>query len=213
MKKEKILRSKMPVIFKKAVILFQILSLNILISQELEVEGDLRILGELVFSDETQISTAPPIIPAGILIPFAGTTAPDGWLLCDGSEISRDLYSNLFAVINTDFGEGDGSTTFNLPDLRGRMALGLNNMGGINSGRVNNQMANQLGGADGEENHQLDIDEMPSRNSYMSHEPGTFSGATGGTPMVRSVNSGTVGNDQAHNNMPPYIALNYIIKF
>ena len=206
------------VIFKRTVILFQLLSLNILISQELEVEGDLRILGELVFSDETQISTAPPIIPSGILIPFAGTTVPDGWLLCDGSDISRVLYSNLFAVINTDFGEGDGSTTFNLPDLRGRMPLGLDNMGGINSGRVNNQMANQLGGADGEENHQLDIDEMPSHNhdyegaKSMNGSPHRTS-MMGGNGNNHSNTTNSRGGDQPHNNMPPYIALNYIIKF
>ena len=60
------MKAKTLVIFKRTVILFQLLSLNILISQELEVEGDLRILGELVFSDETQISTAPPIIDSGI---------------------------------------------------------------------------------------------------------------------------------------------------
>lgn len=63
--------------------------------------------------------------PAGIVIPFAGSTPPQGYLLCDGSAVSRDTYSALFAVIGTVYGAGDGSTTFNVPDLSGRVVLGV----------------------------------------------------------------------------------------
>lgn len=67
--------------------------------------------------------------PTGVLQDFAGTSAPDGWLLCDGSEVSRTEYAALFAVIGTTYGVGDGSTTFNLPDERGMFRRGLDNMG------------------------------------------------------------------------------------
>lgn len=56
--------------------------------------------------------------PVGVINPYGGATAPDGWLLCHGQAISRTTYADLFAVIGTRFGSGDGSTTFNLPDMR-----------------------------------------------------------------------------------------------
>jgi microcystin-dependent protein len=65
------------------------------------------------------------LLPVGALIPFAGSSAPDGFLLCNGDAVSRTTYAELFAEIGTTFGEGDGSTTFNLPDFRGRMPIGV----------------------------------------------------------------------------------------
>jgi microcystin-dependent protein len=69
-------------------------------------------------------SGAEAAIPTGTLSQFAGAAAPTGWLICDGSAISRSTYATLFAVVGTTYGSGDGSTTFNLPDLRGRVAVG-----------------------------------------------------------------------------------------
>ncbi len=66
------------------------------------------------------------VLPAGMLAPFAGTVAPTGWLLCQGQAVSRSTYSALFGVTSTSYGVGDGSTTFNLPDMRGRVPVGLN---------------------------------------------------------------------------------------
>ena len=63
-------------------------------------------------------------VPAGCIMPYAGATAPDGWLLCRGQAVSRTTYADLFAVIGTAYGVGDGSTTFNLPDLGGRVPAG-----------------------------------------------------------------------------------------
>jgi len=63
-------------------------------------------------------------VPPGVVFPFAGATAPDGWLLCNGSAISRTVYASLFAAIASAHGSGDGSTTFNLPDYRGRIMRG-----------------------------------------------------------------------------------------
>ena len=61
----------------------------------------------------------------GMVSAFAGVAAPSGWLLCDGSPISRTTYSALFAVTSTTYGVGDGSTTFNVPDLKGRTVIGV----------------------------------------------------------------------------------------
>lgn len=63
------------------------------------------------------------ITDAGFISAFAGSTAPTGWLVCDGSAISRTYYADLFTAIGTTYGTGDGSTTFNLPDLSGKMPL------------------------------------------------------------------------------------------
>lgn len=72
--------------------------------------------------------------PVGLVAPYAGLSAPSLWLLCFGQAISRTVYSALFAVIGTQYGIGDGTTTFNLPDLRGRIAAGRDNMGGSAAG-------------------------------------------------------------------------------
>jgi microcystin-dependent protein len=69
------------------------------------------------------------ILPAGFLGEFGGLTAPDGWLLCDGSPVSRTTYADLFAAIGTTWGAGDGSTTFNVPDLRGAFLRGTGSHG------------------------------------------------------------------------------------
>lgn len=63
--------------------------------------------------------------PAGIVMPFAGSVAPQGYLLCDGSAVSRDTYATLYDVIGTTYGIGDGSTTFNVPDISGRVVIGV----------------------------------------------------------------------------------------
>lgn len=94
------------------------------------------------------------IPPTGLVAPFAGATAPTGWLLCYGQQVGRSGstgYPNLFAVIGTTYGVGDGSTTFNLPDLRGRAAIGLDNLGGSAASRV--AAATALAQAAGTETH------------------------------------------------------------
>lgn len=91
-----------------------------------------------------------PGIPVGGVQAFAGSSAPTGWLLCYGQAVSRTTYAALYAVIGTTYGTGNGSTTFNLPDLRGRTVAGLDNMGGTDAGRLD--MANTLGTAGGNQN-------------------------------------------------------------
>lgn len=76
-------------------------------------------------------------LPSGVIFPFAGSSAPSGFLLCFGQAVSRTTYANLFAAIGTSFGVGDGSTTFNLPDTRGRVLAGKDDMGGTAAGNLN----------------------------------------------------------------------------
>jgi microcystin-dependent protein len=78
-----------------------------------------------------------------MITPYAGSTAPANWQLCYGQAISRTTYASLFAVISTAYGAGDGTTTFNLPDLRGRGIAGVDNMGGSDAGRID--IANSSG--------------------------------------------------------------------
>jgi microcystin-dependent protein len=111
-------------------------------------------------------------MPVGALIPYAGTTSPDTnlYLLCDGAAVSRTTYATLFAVIGTSFGVGDGSTTFNVPDLRGRIPMGLDNLGGTPANRVTDANADALGGTVGAQDHTLTEAELPSHShSQTSH--------------------------------------------
>ncbi len=228
--------------------------------------------------------------PAGIISQFAGETAPNGYLLCQGQAVSRTTYANLFNVIGTKYGSGDGSTTFNIPDLRGRVPVGLN---------PSDNDFKTLGSKGGEKAHTLTVQEMPSHNhsatltinsggahthtassnstgahthsvsgsaasagghshtygygksayaggsgytvpvldSYGKGDASTNSAgahthsvsgtaaSAGGHSHTITVNSGgahahtgtvsigNTGGGQAHNNMQPYIVLNYIIKY
>lgn len=82
--------------------------------------------------------------PTGALIAYAGTTAPSGWLLCYGQAVSRTTYADLFSLTGTAYGVGDGSTTFNLPDYRGRALVGLDNLGGSSANRITSANADSL---------------------------------------------------------------------
>lgn len=99
-------------------------------------------------------------VPSGVVTAFAGTAAPDGWLLCDGSAVSRTTYSALFAAIGTAYGPGDGANTFNLPNLRGRVPVGLD------AGQSDFSNVGKTGGA---KTHTLSHAEMPSHTHGMNH--------------------------------------------
>jgi microcystin-dependent protein len=101
------------------------------------------------------------LVPTGMVVPFAGSSTPAGWLMCYGQAVSRATYSALFANVGTTYGSGDGSSTFNLPDLRGRSVFGKDDMGGSAANRVtsgNSGIAGAtLGAAGGDERmHQHD---------------------------------------------------------
>lgn len=95
------------------------------------------------------------LVPPGVISPYGGSAAPNGYLLCDGSAVSRTTYADLFAAIGTAFGTGNGSTTFNVPDLNGRVPVGKDNAGGNNTNRITSAVAgfdgDTLGAAGGDQ--------------------------------------------------------------
>lgn len=98
------------------------------LSGTVKISGDAHNLLELA-ADGLLVSGL-NAFPSGMIVPYGGDAAPTGWLLCDGSAVNRSTYANLFAAIGTKFGIGDGSTTFNLPDTRGRVLPGVAPAGG-----------------------------------------------------------------------------------
>jgi microcystin-dependent protein len=85
---------------------------------------------------QAKLASSVTLIPTGMIAPFAMSTAPTGWLECDGSAVSRTTYADLFTALSTTHGVGDGSTTFNVPDLRGEFIRGWDNSKGTDSGRT-----------------------------------------------------------------------------
>jgi microcystin-dependent protein len=161
----------------------------------------------------------------GEIILFAGNFAPRGWAFCQGQILSIAQNTALFSILGTTFG-GNGQTTFALPDLRGRVPVGTGQGPGLPS--IN------LGEVSGEPNHTLINLEMPA-HSHAAQASGVASGGSsaspaGGTwasstsrdnlyssaapdsPMAAgNISVGAAGGSQPHNNMQPYVGLNYII--
>lgn len=159
--------------------------------------------GEVSAGDSN--NKAVPVLPTGSVIPFAGKTAPTGWLMCQGQAVSRTTYAQLFSVIGTTFGSGDGSTTFNLPDLRGRVAVGVDSD------------ANFLGTTAGEKVVTLSIDQIPTHShQYSFRDIGSAtaqSGSNYGVPSkTNRYDASSTGGGQAHNNIQPSLYLYYLIK-
>lgn len=203
--------------------------------------------------------------PAGVMQMYGGSSAPTGWLLCDGTAVSRSTYSALFAVIGTTFGAGNGTTTFNVPDMRSRMPIGvgtgtglsartLAGTGGVesvtltgaqsgtsahghgNTFTVSDGVADRTGTDDTDHTHTYTVNGRQSATASHGHSGSTTAataasnaGATnyalGGTSSGRSVLhrhpvyfSGSVSNSteanatSSHENMPPFVGLNFIIK-
>ena len=228
-----------------------------------------------VGSDSSAVTTSLDYLvrsacPVGSVMPFAGSSSPDAtWLVCDGSAISRTTYATLFAVLGTTYGSGDGSTTFNIPNMQGRVPVGydsgqtefdaLGETGGakthtLTSGESAHSHSNSLTGttsfASTSHTHahvnpiglvsgslnvfspsDADMDAYGSTSTFESIQSSSKRSigtpSTGNVERWRIISSGpsatssvgisnannTAANaSSAHNNLQPYIALNYIMK-
>ena len=151
--------------------------------------------GSITWEENTP---APVNIPAGLIEPFAGSTVPAGFLLCDGTAVSRTVYATLYAVIGDTFGAGDGETTFNLPDLSGRVPLGVS-------------QSHALGSTGGSETVTLTESELPAHTHEVpQHGHADTIGATTPAfshtitqPAFKYTNSGA-GNAYSGSNIKPY---------
>jgi len=180
-----------------------------------------------------------PLVPAGAMMPFGGEEAPAGWLLCDGSEIRKTDYNELWIAIQHNFKDAslvsdNGVSFFTLPDFRGRFALGLDNMGGPSANRVTDIAADAIGGNAGSETNAIATNNLPEHEHDLEGASGTqFYGirvgagepvddnaitlpiepGLGGTQGIAS--SGGVKTETTLgtplNVMNPFLAVNYII--
>lgn len=160
-------------------------------------------------------------IPVGAVMVYAGLTEPTDWQFCYGQAISRATFAALFAIVSTTYGVGDGSTTFNVPDLRGRVVAGQDDMGGSSANRLTGLSAgvdgDTLGASGGAESHTLVTAELAAHDHSLtvggSGGAGTVSLTT--SSVAGSANAALIadtGSGTAHNNVQPTFILNYIIK-
>lgn len=138
-------------------------------------------------------------VPPGFVMAAATTSVPSGWAWCNGQALSRTTFARLFAAIGTQYGSGDGSTTFNVPDLRGRVIAGLDNMGGTSADRLTNQSGgvdgDTLGASGGSETHTLTAAQAPvltaeSDGAHTHVEQGDGAADGGGAQAGMAINPG-----------------------
>jgi len=180
-------------------------------------DNNLNLLQQLIKQD-IQGAASGDTLPIGAILPFGSDTIPENWLLCDGSAVSRTTYQDLFNTIGTSYGQGDGFTTFNLPDLRGRVGVG----------KSSDTEFDTLGETGGEKKHTLTVAEMPSHTHDLTPNNNLYAynfGGTAETAVViasdagktqgryyQTISAAAKGGGEPHNILQPYIVTNYIIK-
>ena len=149
------------------------------------------------------------IVASGDVKMFAGASIASGWLACDGALVSRSTYSALFTAIGTAWGAGDGSSTFALPDLRGRAPIGVGT-GASLTGRA-------LAATGGAETHTLSTAELAAHTHLQfTYNGGASNIGVGHAAVNQAANQGqntsSTGGGGAHNNVQPFAVINFIIK-
>lgn len=165
--------------------------------------------------------------PVAVVLPYAGATAPTGWLLCDGSAVSRTVFASLFASIGTTYGSGDGLSTFNLPDMRGVFVRGAGSQtisGQTYTGTLGTKQGDQMQGHKHTDSGHTHTGSTPAQTATgLVGGGGTISLSAGNTTNPVTINSSTANlgdptattygtpriGTQTH---PANMALNYIIK-
>jgi microcystin-dependent protein len=149
--------------------------------------------------------------PIGSYLFWSLASAPTNYLACDGSAISRTTYASLFGVIGTTYGVGDGSTTFTLPDCKGKVLVGYD------SAETEFDAIGETGGA---KTHTLSTTEMPAHTHTKTIATGGLNGGGVPTGWSADVGNGTgtgttdsTGGGGAHNNLPPYITALVCIRY
>lgn len=143
-------------------------------------------------------------LPIGMIMPSASQGSMTDWLLCDGSAVSRTEYSELYNAIGTTYGSGDGSTTFNLPNIAGKMIVGYD---------LDDDDFDTIGATGGGKTHTITQSELPQFNYIQPTGTNTGHGTSNqGVPNTYTNDWASIGNNQAMNIMNPYIVLNYYIK-
>lgn len=160
-------------------------------------------------------------VPLGSLVPYAGAGDPSArWFLADGRAMSQTTYAALYAVLGSTYGAGLPGTTFNLPDLRGRVPVGPDNMGTAQGAASRMATGNARGNTGGAETKALATGELPSHShpatsasfALSNNSAQVASGLAFAAVNAVAAATGTTGSGTAFNKMPPYVVLNYIIR-
>lgn len=136
-------------------------------------------------------------IPAGTLLPFVGGNVPAGFLLCDGSTVSRAIYASLFAAIGVSHGAGDGATTFHLPDYRGRFVRGADDMGTGAAGRDPDAASRTASNSGGNSGNAVGSVQSDAFKAHLHDIQGGTGGATNLTSRIPPM-AGVTASDSSY---------------
>ena len=190
---------------------------NIPLAQILLQTSTTSIVSSMITDVRPFLAFSSSSVPTGAFFSFAGSAIPSGFLLCDGSAYNRVTYNTLFVAIGTSYGSGDGSTTFNVPNMKGNVAVGYN---------ASDTNFNNVGQTGGEETHTLTTNEMPNHQHIIpwgeNSAPAVYTWGSYGSGLPGSAStdydqswcmSSPTGNGATHNNLQPYLVSQYIIKY